>query len=301
MKNYGKRTIPRNTHEFEDLIGPSYSNEDYSLTISLLTSYWKRKGKSSSSNSDITGGLLSSSFNGAINIDPCHLLCHFYVGPDGIAYSEKELFQDHFKDSFFKKYKSSYKFLKVYFKSLEWLTPTNLNAEYHTLKYYQNIAPKELKYKRGWIYGFENNRIDILVTSFIEFELKKLVEEATQSTRVALGLSPFTTQWKNEQLLLDLVKTKFPNELVIGQGSPKWLEGQRFDIWLPERNIAVEYNGEQHYRPVDYFGGLDGFIETQKRDEQKRIKCSENGLALLEVDENYKLDDVISWVKKHLD
>lgn len=32
-----------------------------------------------------------------------------------------------------------------------------------------------------------------------------------------------------------------------------------FDFYLPEYNICIEYDGEQHFRPVDFFGGQDEF------------------------------------------
>ena len=28
-----------------------------------------------------------------------------------------------------------------------------------------------------------------------------------------------------------------------------------FDFYIPDRNIVIEYNGEQHYKPIKYFGG----------------------------------------------
>jgi hypothetical protein len=48
--------------------------------------------------------------------------------------------------------------------------------------------------------------------------------------------------------------------VVLGQGNPDWLAGQRFDVWLPEISVAVEFNGIQHYEPVDFFGGESGYL-----------------------------------------
>ena len=42
-----------------------------------------------------------------------------------------------------------------------------------------------------------------------------------------------------------------------------------FDYYLPEYNIILELNGEQHFRPVEYFGGEKAFKEQQKRDKIK--------------------------------
>lgn len=44
----------------------------------------------------------------------------------------------------------------------------------------------------------------------------------------------------------------------------------RFDFYLPEQKIYIEYNGVQHYKPVDRFGGLENFLKTQENDKVKK-------------------------------
>ena len=59
----------------------------------------------------------------------------------------------------------------------------------------------------------------------------------------------------------------------------------RFDFYLPEYNIAIEFDGEQHYRPVQ-FGGMsleraeEEFIKTQERDKSKNQYCKDNNILL---------------------
>lgn len=59
-----------------------------------------------------------------------------------------------------------------------------------------------------------------------------------------------------------------------------------FDFYIPEYNVCIEYQGEQHYRPVN-FGGIsdeeayDNFITTQRHDEIKRNYCSKNNIKLI--------------------
>lgn len=43
----------------------------------------------------------------------------------------------------------------------------------------------------------------------------------------------------------------------------------------------IEYDGRQHFEPVEVFGGIVGFEETQKRDEIKNNYCKINNLPLL--------------------
>ena len=55
----------------------------------------------------------------------------------------------------------------------------------------------------------------------------------------------------------------------------------KFDAYIPELNIAFEYQGEYHYLPVDYAGkGEEWAISntelSQKRDNIKRKYCNDN-------------------------
>ena len=63
-----------------------------------------------------------------------------------------------------------------------------------------------------------------------------------------------------------------------------------FDFYLPELNTCIEYNGKQHYEPIDFFGGDCGFKEQQIRDMVKNKYCYENNIKLLTIkyDENIK-------------
>ncbi len=57
--------------------------------------------------------------------------------------------------------------------------------------------------------------------------------------------------------------------------------------------IGIEYQGAQHDKPVEFFGGQKAFEENLKRDERKRQLCEENGVKLIEVREGYNIDDLI--------
>lgn len=55
----------------------------------------------------------------------------------------------------------------------------------------------------------------------------------------------------------------------------------RLDVYIPSLNIAIECQGEQHYRPIKYFGGEQTLIKTQERDKRKETLCRENGVKLI--------------------
>lgn len=92
---------------------------------------------------------------------------------------------------------------------------------------------------------------------------------------------------KNQNLLYEKLKKDFLSEHIEWEYSPEWLGRQRFDISFPKYNIAIEYNGRQHYVPVKQFGGKIGFNKTIERDSLKKKKCIENNWSLFELKYNY--------------
>lgn len=49
----------------------------------------------------------------------------------------------------------------------------------------------------------------------------------------------------------------------------KYIRSLKFDFYLPDHNILIEFDGEQHFISVDYFGGEDKFKELQLKDVLK--------------------------------
>jgi len=91
----------------------------------------------------------------------------------------------------------------------------------------------------------------------------------------------FERKWKSEYELFLKIRDSFKEEFVLFQESPPFLNGQVYDIYLPYIKIAVEYQGEQHYKPVEIFGGEKGFQDTLKRDNKKMISSKINGVTII--------------------
>ena len=56
-----------------------------------------------------------------------------------------------------------------------------------------------------------------------------------------------------------------------------------FDFYIPSLNMAIEFDGEQHFRPVEYFGGEEYFKVTQLRDSIKTKYCEKNNIKLIRI------------------
>ena len=70
-----------------------------------------------------------------------------------------------------------------------------------------------------------------------------------------------------------------------------------YDFYIPDQNILIEYQGQQHYEPVDYFGGKDKFKIQQKHDKLKSDYAKNHGYTLIAVPYT---EDTFSKIKKYL-
>ena len=59
-----------------------------------------------------------------------------------------------------------------------------------------------------------------------------------------------------------------------------------FDFYLPKQNLCIEFDGEQHFKEINYFGGKTNFEEIKKRDEIKTKYCEDNNIKLLRLHKN---------------
>ena len=87
-------------------------------------------------------------------------------------------------------------------------------------------------------------------------------------------------KWKHELTLFHAVRKRHQDTLY--QYRPDWLGRQSLDLFIPSLQTAIEYQGIQHYRPVDFFGGEEALLQRQELDRQKRILCEENNVRLIE-------------------
>lgn len=87
-------------------------------------------------------------------------------------------------------------------------------------------------------------------------------------------------KWKHELSLFQAVRQLFPDTLY--QYRPEWLGRQSLDLYIPSLQTAIEYQGIQHYLPIDFFGGDEALQQRQNLDQQKKDLCGQNGVKLIE-------------------
>ena len=117
----------------------------------------------------------------------------------------------------------------------------------------------------------------------------RLHEERDRIYEYLIGEGKTKPKWISEQKAYAIVKEHYPDALF--QHQPEFLYGQRLDIFIPSRNTAIEYQGKQHYEPVEFFGGEEGYQRNLIRDERKRRRCKANGIQVLHWDYNQPLTE----------
>jgi hypothetical protein len=56
-----------------------------------------------------------------------------------------------------------------------------------------------------------------------------------------------------------------------------------FDFYLPKYRVAIEFDGKQHYEPMEYFGGLESYNRLKVNDKIKNDYCEDNFIELIRI------------------
>lgn len=88
---------------------------------------------------------------------------------------------------------------------------------------------------------------------------------------------------------------------------PKWLVNPNtnhtleLDCYNEELQLAVEYNGEQHYKWPNFTNQTyQQFLDQAARDELKRELCDRNGVYLIVVPYHVPYDNIPAFIMSHL-
>ena len=70
----------------------------------------------------------------------------------------------------------------------------------------------------------------------------------------------------------------------------------KFDFFLPNVPAVIEFQGKQHYVPINYFGGDEKFIKQTFNDKKKEEYCLKHNINLITIryddDVNYMLESI---------
>ncbi len=107
-------------------------------------------------------------------------------------------------------------------------------------------------------------------------------EEMESRYRAELGLPARGEGWVSQLALARCLEGALTGVEIVHEARAPWLAAQRLDLFVPSLGLAVEYQGEQHYLPLDHWGGEAGLAARRELDERKRDACLRAGVILLE-------------------
>jgi hypothetical protein len=113
-----------------------------------------------------------------------------------------------------------------------------------------------------------------------------------------------TNKWVSEELVYNIIKKNYKGYHIIYQHRPFFLRnpngGQMsYDIFISELNVAIEYQGKQHFEPVEYFGGREHYEKQVHRDKLKLELSQKNGVCLVYI--NYWEDITFESIKAKIE
>ena len=90
---------------------------------------------------------------------------------------------------------------------------------------------------------------------------------------------PVCKESKCEKQIKKLLKNNDIN--FIPQYKPTWLCNMSLDFFIPDKNIAIEVQGLQHFKAIKYWGGQESYLKVIERDYKKKALCEKNNVKLV--------------------
>lgn len=64
-----------------------------------------------------------------------------------------------------------------------------------------------------------------------------------------------------------------------------------FDFYLQEKNVLIEYDGMQHFKPINYFGGITSFNKMKINDIIKNNYATKHNIKLIRIAYNENIEE----------
>lgn len=142
-------------------------------------------------------------------------------------------------------------------------------------------------------YKHSKTKVKILCSKHGEFE-----KQPCQHTNLKQGC-PRCKSSKGETIIENFLKDNNIN--YITEKKFKGCKDKRslpFDFYLLELNSIIEFQGEQHYYPIKFFGGEEGFRKIKFHDKIKREFCYANNISYIEINKQ-NLNELQTIIRFH--
>jgi len=142
-------------------------------------------------------------------------------------------------------------------------------------------------------------------TNFKNVENDKIVKSDLDTDKQANGLKRGRFISKGERICCETMENIYG--LPFKSIRPKWLQNPEtgynveLDCYNDELKLAIEYNGEQHYKWPNYTNQTyEQFINQTRRDTLKRQLCDKKGVYLIVVPYNVPHEKIPQYIISYL-
>lgn len=161
-----------------------------------------------------------------------------------------------------------------------------LNQE-DVITQFKNTHGDKFDYSKT-IYLTNHEKVTIICAAHGEFK------QTPASHKSGTGCPNCKSSKGENKLNLFLIKNKIEFKQEYKFENNNYSDRMPFDFYLPKHNLCIEYNGIQHYEPIDFFGGIKSFKSQTKRDKIKIKYCKENNINLLIIKYDQNIEEVLN-------
>ncbi len=151
---------------------------------------------------------------------------------------------------------------------------SNKKTTFETIKDFKKVHKDKYNYSKV-NYNKSVNKVEIICPEHGSFFM---------SPNAHLSLKygcPKCSSSKGEFIIQDYLEENKIDYIKEAKLIPKEL--YRWDFFIEEYNLAIEFDGVQHFEAVPYFGGEEAFQKTQERDKIKDKYCIDNNINSLRI------------------
>jgi hypothetical protein len=129
-------------------------------------------------------------------------------------------------------------------------------------------------------------------------------EKVIRDTLIGMGFKDIPRQgqhiYKDCRNSLTCKFYKF--DIYLPYNENNYMIGKNEGFYIPETGIIFEYDGRQHFKPNEHFGGEEEFIKRIHGDKEKNSYCQNNNIKLVRIPHTSKTridiqNDIISSLK----
>lgn len=99
--------------------------------------------------------------------------------------------------------------------------------------------------------------------------------------RIIMGFKKIGEGLVGESTLFKILDKIFNENIRIKHYRQDVLEGLEIDYYISDLRIGIEFQGKQHFEPIEHFGGKEAYKKQIERDNMKKEICEKLGIKLL--------------------